>query len=152
MDTPPLDAAADSATAVESFLTALARGDVDSALGMITDDIEWVNVSLPTLRGARLVGRSLRAMNSPWLGFDAILHHVASTDGVVLTERTDLLSLGPLSIEFWVCGTFELRDGKVAVWRDYFSFRDLLRGTVIGLVRLALGRRGGRSTGYLGAR
>ncbi|GAA4487997.1 hypothetical protein GCM10023094_47160 [Rhodococcus olei] len=150
MDTPPLDAATDSVTVVESFLTALARGDVDSALEMITDDVEWVNVGLPTLRGARLVGRSLRAMNSPWLRFDAILHHIAAADGAVLTERTDLVTVGPLGIEFWVCGTFELRDGKIAVWRDYFSLRDLVRGTVVGLVRLALGRRGGRSTGYLG--
>lgn len=150
MDTPPLDAATDSVTVVVSFLTALARGDVDSALEMVTDDIEWVNVGFPTLRGARLVGRSLRATNSPWLRFDAILHHIAAADGAVLNERTDLVTVGPLGIEFWVCGTFELRDGKIAVWRDYFSLRDLVRGTVVGLVRLALGRRGGRSTGYLG--
>ncbi|MGB6073792.1 MAG: limonene-1,2-epoxide hydrolase family protein, partial [Rhodococcus sp. (in: high G+C Gram-positive bacteria)] len=34
--------------------------------------------------------------------------------------------------EFWVCGTFELRDGKVAVWRDYFDNVDFLKGLVRG--------------------
>ncbi|MGW0172688.1 limonene-1,2-epoxide hydrolase family protein [Rhodococcus sp. NPDC003322] len=149
MDSPALDST-DGVAVVETFLTDLAHGDADAALALIADDIEWTNVGFPSLRGARLVGRSIRAMNSPWLKFDAIMHNIAATDGVVLTERTDLLTVGPVSIEFWVCGTFELRDGKITVWRDYFSVRDLARGTAVGIVRAALGRRGGRSHGYLG--
>lgn len=142
--------ATDSATVVESFLTAMARGHSAEAVALLTDDIAWTNVGLPTLRGARLVGRSIRAMDSGRLGFDVIVHHIAAEGDVVLTERTDMLTIGPVSVEFWVCGTFEVRDGRIAVWRDYFSLKDMLRGTAVGLGRLALGRRGGRSTGYLG--
>lgn len=140
----------DGIETVERFLTALAHGDADPAAALLTDDIAWKNVGMPTLRG-RLVGRSFHAMNSARVGFDVIVHNIAANDGVVLTERTDMLSFGPVSVEFWVCGTFVLRDGKIAVWHDYFSLGDLVRGTVVGLVRAALGRRGGRSTGYLGA-
>jgi limonene-1,2-epoxide hydrolase len=24
-------------------------------------------------------------------------------------------------LEFWVCGTFEVKNGKITLWRDYFD-------------------------------
>jgi hypothetical protein len=26
-----------------------------------------------------------------------------------------------LDLSFWVCGTLEVRDGKIVLWRDYFD-------------------------------
>lgn len=149
MTSTDLDATA-SIAVVERFLTALTHSDVDTAVALTTDDLVWHNVGVPPLRGARAV-QALQGLARPWMRFDVILHNVTSDGSVVLTERTDLLALGPVTLEFWVCGTFELRDGKVAVWRDYFSMRDMLRGLAVGVGRLMLGRRGGRSSGYLGA-
>jgi limonene-1,2-epoxide hydrolase len=134
---------------VHEFLGALARADVDAAAGYLHPEIAWHNVSLPILRGYPTVTRVLRQLARPGLRFDVIMHHAAGENGVVLTERTDLLGVGPLNAEFWVCGTFELRDGKIAVWRDYFSARDLIRGIVVGMARAVAGRRGGRGIGYL---
>jgi hypothetical protein len=42
-------------------------------------------------------------------------------NGILLTERTDSARGRWFSLEFWVCGTFEVRDGKIALWRDYFD-------------------------------
>lgn len=142
------DTAADVAV-VHDFLAALARADIDAAAAHLHPEIAWHNVSLPILRGYPTVTRVLRLLARPGLRFDVIVHHSAGENGTVLTERTDLLGIGPVSVEFWVCGTFELRDGKIAVWRDYFSLRDLIRGTVVGVARAAVGRRGGRGVGYL---
>ncbi|MFD4179917.1 limonene-1,2-epoxide hydrolase family protein [Rhodococcus sp. NPDC058514] len=143
-----VDTAAD-VQVVREFLSALARADVDAAAAHLHPEIAWHNVSLPILRGYPAVTRVLRMLARPGLRFDVIMHHIAGENGVVLTERTDLLGAGPLSVEFWVCGTFELRDGQIAVWRDYFSLRDVIRGVAVGLVRGVRGRRGGRGTGYL---
>ncbi|SEL14460.1 limonene-1,2-epoxide hydrolase family protein [Rhodococcus maanshanensis] len=134
---------------VREFLAALARTDVDTAAAYLHSEIAWHNVSLPILRGYPLVTRVLRQLARPGLRFDVIMHHAAGEYGMVLTERTDLLGVGPLNAEFWVCGTFELRDGKIAVWRDYFSIRDVVRGILVGAARAVTGRRGGRGTGYL---
>ncbi len=43
--------------------------------------------------------------------FDVKLHNV----GVVLTERTDILAGPVLYVDIWVCGTFEVRDGKIVL-------------------------------------
>ena len=39
----------------------------------------------------------------------------------VLTERVDVFHLPKGTIDLPVMGTFEVRDGKIAAWRDYFD-------------------------------
>jgi limonene-1,2-epoxide hydrolase len=40
---------------------------------------------------------------------------------VVMTERVDVFKLPGKSFELPVMGTFEIRDGKINAWRDYFD-------------------------------
>ena len=47
--------------------------------------------------------------------------HLAVRGNVVLTERIDTFLVGDRSAPLPVMGTFELRDGKIAAWRDYFD-------------------------------
>ena len=61
------------------------------------------------------------------------IHRVAADGAAVLTERTDALIFGPLRLQFWVCGVFEVHNGRITLWRDYFDFFDMLKATVRGL-------------------
>ena len=120
---------------VEAFLHALEALDVAAAMDLATDDIEYQNVPFPSAKGKRSVGKQLGSLNTMFTGFEAHNHHIASDgDGVVLTERTDVLIRGRIRASFWVCGTFEVRDGKVAVWRDRFDFVDFTVACVKALV------------------
>jgi len=38
-----------------------------------------------------------------------------------LTERRDIFAFANGRIDLPVMGTFEVRDGKIAAWRDYFD-------------------------------
>ncbi|MBF6210776.1 nuclear transport factor 2 family protein [Nocardia puris] len=134
-----LDLQQDSITTVREFFAALGLGAVDEALELLAPDAVWRNTSLPDMRGA-MVGRVLRGLERPWLGFDVRIHHIAADRDVVLTDRTDILIFGPLRVEFWVAGTFELRDGRITLWHDHFSWENLLRGVAVGAARAALGR------------
>jgi limonene-1,2-epoxide hydrolase len=63
------------------------------------------------------------------------IHRIAAEGNAVLTERTDALIFGPLRLQFWICGVFEVHGGRITLWRDYFDFYDffvksLLRGMV----------------------
>ena len=40
-------------------------------------------------------------------------------------ERTDALIVGPVRLQFWVCGTFEVHGGRITLWRDYFDAFDI---------------------------
>jgi limonene-1,2-epoxide hydrolase len=123
------------AEVVTGFLEALAARDLDAAFDLLTDDAEWINVTLPTVRGKRRIERLIRALDNPRGQFRAHFHHVAVEDDVVLTERTDELRIGRFAQRFWVYGRFELRDGKIAVWRDSFDWLDIL----VSLARAAAG-------------
>ncbi|MFI9509109.1 limonene-1,2-epoxide hydrolase family protein [Nocardia sp. NPDC052566] len=137
--TEELELQQDSITTVREFFAALEIGAVDEALELLDPDIIWKNTSLPDVGGG-LARRILRGLNRDWLGFAAEMHHIAADGDVVLTDRTDYLRLGPLRIAFWVQGTFELRDGRIVLWHDHFSWENFLRGTVVGVVRAAISR------------
>lgn len=111
---------------VRAFLGALERGDVDGAMALVDPSIVYQNVPLPAARGERAVERQLRLMTRYDVGFEARIHNIASDGAVVLTERTDIIEFGRFPVAFWVCGTFEVRDGKVTLWRDYFDYVDVL--------------------------
>ena len=125
-----------AASIVESFLRALEADDFDTAVGMLAPDARWINVSLPEVRGRDSIERILRWSSERLGGTFRVHFHNLATDGdVVLTERTDELGLGRFAHRFWVYGRFELRDGKIAIWRDSFDWADLL----IGLARAPAG-------------
>jgi limonene-1,2-epoxide hydrolase len=120
---------------VEDFLAALKKLDVERALSLMSDEIVYQNVPFPPDRGKRAVERTLRAMLKLVNEFDVRMHNIAERDGVVLTERTDI-GRGPLvNMEFWVCGTFEVKHGKIAVWRDRFDLGEFLLELTTGRVR-----------------
>ncbi|PTR30369.1 limonene-1,2-epoxide hydrolase [Rhodococcus sp. OK519] len=126
---------------VEDFFAALTDRDVDRAVGYLTPDMVWQNTTLPTLRGRSAVRRALSFANRPALRFEAEMRNIAGDSETVLTERIDTLFVGPLRSTFWVCGTFELRDGRIAVWRDRFSWGNVAVGTVTATARSLLRRQ-----------
>ena len=64
--------------------------------------------------------------------FEVKIHRIATDGSAVLTERTDALIFGPLRLQFWVCGVFEVHDGQITLWRDYFDFFDMFKATLAG--------------------
>lgn len=123
---------------VRAFLGALEEFDIDRALGLCADDVVYQNVPLPPARGLPAVEKQLRGMAKLGTGFEARTHNIAANGRVVLTERTDVLRRGNWSAEFWVCGTFEVDDDRIVLWRDYFDWATVLGSGVKGLGRVAL--------------
>jgi limonene-1,2-epoxide hydrolase len=130
--TPAVDTTA-NARVVETFLYALQDQDFDTAEASLADNIVWENVGYPTMRGRkRIVGIFRRGQGR--VGFEVKFHRIAAEGNAVLTERTDALIFGPVRMQFWVCGVFEVHGGKITLWRDYFDLFDVVKGTVRGLV------------------
>ena len=130
---------------VVDFLGAWARYDVDAVLELVTEDLVYTNVSLPTIHGRDRLERLARPIiRDDRLGFNAYLHHVATDGDVVLTDRVDELHFRRFAARFWVYGRFVVRDEKIAVWRDSFDWLDVTIGNLrglLGLVAPALNRR-----------
>lgn len=124
---------------VEVFLAALARPDLATAAELLDEQVVWTNVGLPSIRGKRAVLKLLRGLGEKGPGsFEVYLHAIAADGPTVLTERTDVIVLGPLRLQFWVTGRFDVRGGRIALWRDSFDFLDITRAIARGLAGVAL--------------
>jgi limonene-1,2-epoxide hydrolase len=115
----------DNARTVENFLYALQDEDFDTAEALVSEHLVWQNVGWPTLRGRDRIVKLFRRGEGR-MGFEVKIHRIAADGNSVLTERTDALIVGPLRLQFWVCGIFEVHNGAITLWRDYFDKFDFL--------------------------
>ena len=131
------DTTVENTRTVEGFLHALQDSDLEAAEAALDDNLVYENVGLPTIRGRARAIKLFRQMEGR-AGFEVKIHRIAADGAAVLTERTDALIFGPLRLQFWVCGVFEVHDGRITLWRDYFDFFDMFKATMRGLAGLAL--------------
>lgn len=120
---------------VERFLEFARSGDIDGGVELLAVDVEYDNVGLPTVRGRERVRKLFRAtVGRPGAGFEVYVHAISADGPTVLTERTDVLKFRRLRVQFWVCGRFDVHDGKIVLWRDYFDQMNITVATVRGLL------------------
>ena len=122
---------------VEGFLNALQDGDYEAADAALDDNLVYENVGLPSIHGRARTMKLFRQMDGR-AALEVKIHRIAADGAAVLTERTDALIIGPLRLQFWVCGVFEVHNGRITLWRDYFDFFDMFKATVRGLAGLVL--------------
>jgi len=122
-----------NAVIVETFLNSLQDQDFAAVDALIADDIVYQNVGFSNIRGGARVKKLLRGMEGR-MGFEVKFHRNVADGATVLNERTDAIVLGPLRLQFWVCGVFEVHDGQITLWRDYFDFYDFTKAILRGIV------------------
>jgi limonene-1,2-epoxide hydrolase len=127
----------DNALVVESFLNALEAQDFDSFDRLLAEHIVYQNVGFPAIHGRSRVMKMMRGMEGR-MGFEVKFHRNVAEGATVINERTDAMVFGPVRLQFWVCGVFEVHDGQVTLWRDYFDMFDFLKATVRGIVGAAV--------------
>jgi limonene-1,2-epoxide hydrolase len=111
---------------VNAFLVAAAKRDYDTALPLLTEDVEYQNMPIAPVKGRDAVKEQLEALLA--MGGDSewkVLHEVADGN-VVMNERVDRFMIGGKWAELPVMGVFVLRDGLIAEWRDYFDLQTIM--------------------------
>jgi limonene-1,2-epoxide hydrolase len=132
-----LDSDVDKAHTVEVLLSSLQAHDADGAGAVLDDNLVYQNVGFPTIHGRARAVKLFRAMEGR-VGFEVKIHRIAVNGSSVLTERTDVLQFGPLRLQFWVCGVFEVHNGRITLWRDYFDMWDMTKAFVRGAIGAAV--------------
>jgi limonene-1,2-epoxide hydrolase len=123
------------ADVVRRFLLLLEDGHIEAATELLAEDVRYQNASLPTIRGRERTRRALTTtFGRPSAGFEVYFHAISADGPTVLTERTDVLIFGPVRIQIWVCGRFDVEDGEIVHWKDYFDWGDTIVATIRGLI------------------
>lgn len=117
---------------VRSFLEACNANDLERMLSFFADDAVYHNIPVQPVRGTAAIRAVLQGFMGMASQVDWVVHHLAEAPGgAVLTERTDRFQIRGRWLELPVMGTFVVRDGRIAEWRDYFDmkqFQDQLAG------------------------
>ncbi len=108
---------------VAQFIDRITGGDLEGALALCTDDLEYDNVPMPTLHGVEAARGFLAGMLGEGVRTSWTVHRQVAAEDTVLNERTDEFWFGDTHVALPVAGVFVLRDGKIALWRDYFDLR-----------------------------
>jgi limonene-1,2-epoxide hydrolase len=118
---------------VRRFCDAFSRRDPDEILEFFTEDAVYHNMPMPPVQGKAGIKTVLDMFLKPSESAEFIILKIAEgDDGSVLTERLDKFALGGKNIELPVMVVFELTDGKIAAWRDYFDMAAWTRQTAGG--------------------
>ncbi len=124
---------ADAKQVVLDFCEAWSSLDKQRILDSFTDDGVYHNMPMAPAVGKQAIDQLL-AFILPQ-GKDGIrfeVKKIAADGDVVLTERIDYFTVGGKVVELPVMGAFQVRDGKIAAWRDYFDMATWTKQTAGG--------------------
>lgn len=108
---------------VNDFCKAFERKNIDEIMSYFSDDAVYHNMPMEPAKGKDAIRATI---NSFLPGSDRIefkILHTASNDNIVFNERMDMFDIGEKRIEVPVAGMFEVRGGKITLWRDYFDLQ-----------------------------
>jgi len=106
---------------VEQFCAAFATKDVDTIAGLLADDVVYHNVGMAPAVGKEASVAMIQGFLDMSESMSFEIHRIAANGDSVLTERTDTFTINGAQAPVAVMGTFDLRDGKIVAWRDYFD-------------------------------
>ena len=113
---------------VRRFCAAWSDGrPVGELAAFFTEDAVYHNIPLEPIAGREAIANTIATFIMPGppsienIEFRVV--NIAANGPVVMTERVDVFKLPDRSFELQVMGTFEIVEGKIGAWRDYFDMQ-----------------------------
>lgn len=112
---------------IRDFCAAWARLDIDELMDFFGEDPVYHNMPGPPAKGREAVRATIQSFLKGWQKTDWELLNIAADGDIVFAERVDRTDAGEKHVDLPVVGVFELRDGKIVAWRDYFDLATYTR-------------------------
>ena len=106
---------------VQRFCGLWAEGDLDAIMGCFAPDATYHNIPMEPITGVDAIRATIEGFFGMVERIEFRVRHSATNGDVVLNERVDAFVLPDKTIELPVMGTFEVADGRITAWRDYFD-------------------------------
>jgi limonene-1,2-epoxide hydrolase len=108
---------------VAAVFEASHRHDLEAVLDLFTEDGVWDLVPLRKGQGREEIAKLMGPMFDLMPQVEVIVHRQIEVGDLVMHERVDRFQIDGVWREIPVAGVFEIRDGKIALWRDYFCLK-----------------------------
>lgn len=113
---------------VRDFIAAWSAMDFDRIAALLHPQVDYHNIPMTPMHGRAAVEPYLRKLER-CDSIDWELLSIAASGATVLTERVDGFVIRGTPVRLPVMGVFEIEDGLIRRWRDYFdlaSYREQL--------------------------
>jgi limonene-1,2-epoxide hydrolase len=111
---------------VTKFCDAWGDNDLDALMTFFADDAVYHNIPMEPMTGVDAIKATVTGFMQGVEKIEFRVLNIATNGDVVLTERVDVFHLPGKAIELPVMGTFEVKNGKIAAWRDYFDLNQFM--------------------------
>ncbi|HJL90049.1 MAG TPA: limonene-1,2-epoxide hydrolase family protein [Acidimicrobiales bacterium] len=106
---------------VNAFIAAIERKDVEAAIALVTDNVSYENMPMQPIVGPEAMAATLEMFLGPASEVEWPILRQFEVGNVVVNERLDRFRIGDGWLELPIAGVFEVVDGRISLWRDYFD-------------------------------
>lgn len=118
----------DNEKVVREFIAAWSNLDTDELVAYFTDDGVYHNMPTEPVVGHDDLRNFITGFSADWEKTDWVILNLLAAGDTVMVERVDRTVAGGKTVELPCVGVFEMKDGKIAIWRDYFDLSTYING------------------------
>lgn len=108
-------------TIIRDFINTWPSMDAGAITSFFAADGIYHNMMLEPVQGPKNIEPFIKGFLGIWEKVNWDLLNIATSGNIVFTERVDHFHASSKSVSLPCSGVFEMKDGKIAVWRDYFD-------------------------------
>ena len=117
----------ESIALIRRFVEACVRAEPEEFASYFTDDAIWWNAPWKPVQGRAAIRETLRRGAERMVALPWEIRHIVADGDTVMVERVDNFLVAEKRVSVPCMGIFELRDGKIATWRDYWDLKQFER-------------------------
>ena len=106
---------------IREFISSWSELNADKLADFFSEDGVYHNIPMEPVKGKENVRLFIAGFIQPWTETTWDILSIASAGELVIVERLDRTQAGDKAVDLPCVGVFEMQDGKIKVWRDYFD-------------------------------
>ena len=111
----------DNVQTIKAFIAAWSNLDVDELVGYFCEDGIYYNMPAQPVQGHEKLKLFIEGFIAKWTKTTWETLNIIDEGNVVIVERLDRTEVGDIKVDLPCCGVFEMEEGKIKIWRDYFD-------------------------------
>ncbi len=112
---------------VRDFIASWSTLDTEALVSYFTPDGIYHNMPAQPVSGHDNLRKFIGGFIASWSSTEWDILNIVSAGDIVIAERVDKTVANGKRVDLPCCGVFEMRAGKIAVWRDYFDMQTFLK-------------------------
>jgi limonene-1,2-epoxide hydrolase len=111
----------DNVQIIKDFIAAWSNLQADELVEYFAEDGIYHNMPAQPVQGRENLTKFIGGFLASWTRTTWDTLNIMGEGNVVIAERLDRTEVGEIKVDLPCCGVFEMQDGKIKVWRDYFD-------------------------------